>query len=106
MSKIYQVITDLSTMKIDVKHVAKLANLPLSQGEEEKYSKQLTKILDYMEVLNKVDTEDVEPTSQVTGLKSVMREDETSPSLTQEEVLQNAPKKKGGYFVTKGIFNG
>lgn len=92
-------------MKIDVKHVAKLANLPLTSEEEEKYSEQLSKILDYFEQLNQVDTSGVEPTFNVTGLNNVMREDETTVSLSQEEALSNAPKKKDSMFETKGVFD-
>lgn len=88
-------------MKIDVKHVAKLANLPLSSDEEEKYSEQLSEILEYVDQLNEVDTSSVEPTYNVTGLNNVTREDAPSPSLTQEEVLSNAFQKKNGFFVTK-----
>ena len=86
-----------------VEKAAKLANLPLSSEEEEKYSQQLSKILDYMEQLNKVDTEGVEPTSQVTGLVNVMRSDETAPSLTQENALKNANNKRDGFFVVRGV---
>lgn len=91
-------------MKIDVKHVAKLANLPLTPEEEEKYSEQLSAILGYFEKLNEVDTSDVEPTFNVTGQSNVMREDETAACLTQEEALSNAPKKKNNMFETKGVF--
>ncbi len=87
-----------------VKHVAKLANLPLTSKEEEKYSEQLSKILDYIEQLNKVNTSNVEPTFNVTGQNNVMREDTTAGCLTQEEVLQNAPKEKNKMFETKGVF--
>lgn len=82
-------------MKINVVKVAKLANLPLTKEEEKKYSDQLSKILEYMEKLNKVDTLGVEATFNVTGLSNVMREDETEASL---------PSKQG-HFVTKGVFN-
>lgn len=82
-------------MKIDVVKVAKLANLPLTKEEEEKYSKQLAKILDYMEKLNQVDTSDVDATFNVTGLSNVMREDETEAC---EEI-------KKGFYKTGGIFN-
>lgn len=82
-------------MKIDVVKVAKLANLPLTKGEEEKYSKQLSKILDYMEKLNQVDTSDVEATFNVTGLSNAMREDET----------ESCPVIKKGFYKTKGVFN-
>lgn len=91
-------------MKIDVKHVAKLANLPLTPEEEEKYSEQLSAILGYFEKLNEVDTKDVEPTFNVTGQSNVMREDETAGCLSQEEALFNAPKKKDSMFETKGVF--
>jgi len=90
--------------KDQVKHVAKLANLPLTTEEEEKYSEQLSKILEYVGQLNQVDTSDVEPTFNVTGQSNAMREDETTPSLSQEEALMNAPRKKNGMFETKGVF--
>lgn len=88
-----------------VKKVAKLANLPLTDQEEEKYSEQLSKILDYIDQLNEVDTSDVEPTFNVAGLSNVMREDKTVASLSQEKVLSNASKKQDGTFVTKGVFD-
>lgn len=87
-----------------VRKVAKLANLPLTPEEEEKYAEQLSKILDYFEQLNQVDIANVEPTFNVTGLNNVMREDETTLSLSQEEALANAPKKKESMFETKGVF--
>lgn len=77
-----------------VKHVSKLANLPLSKEEEAKYSNQLSRILDYMEKLNEIDTSKVEPTFNVNGLSNVMREDETEP----------CDIKQKGFFVTKGVF--
>ncbi len=87
-----------------VKKVAKLANLPLTLEEEEKYAEQLSKILDYIEQLNWVDTTNVEPTFNVTGQTNVMREDTTAKCLSQKEALLNAPKKKNGMFETKGVF--
>lgn len=90
--------------KDQVKHVAKLANLPLTSEEEEKYSEQLSKILEYVDQLNRVDTSNVEPTFNVTGQNNVMREDKTTASLSQEEALLNAPKKQNGMFETKGVF--
>lgn len=91
-------------MKIDVSHVAKLANLSLSSEEAEKYSEQLSKILEYMEQLNQVDTSDVEATFSVSSLKSVMRKDETELGLTQEQALQNTKSKENGFFKIKAIF--
>lgn len=85
-------------MKIDVKHVAKLANLPLSSKEEKKFEKQLSSILDYVEQLNSVDTKDVDITSQVTNLENVTREDKPDLSLDQEEALLNTKSKHNGFF--------
>lgn len=90
--------------KDQVKHVAKLANLPITEEEEEKYAEQLSKILDYIDQLNSVDTSDVKPTFNVSGQVNVQRKDETVASLTSEEALANAPKKENGFFVTKGVF--
>jgi len=87
-----------------VRHVAKLANLPITSQEEEMYSEQLSKILDYIDHLNSVDTSSVEPTFNTTGLSNVMRKDQVKPSISQQEALQNAPETKNGYFVTKGVF--
>lgn len=87
-----------------VKKVAKLANLPLSEDEEEKYSEQFSKILDYIDQLNSVRTEGVEPTYNITGQSNIMRADEASESLSQDEALQNAANSKDSYFVTKGVF--
>lgn len=87
-----------------VKKVAKLANLPITEGEVEKYSEQISRILDYMDQLNSVDTKDVNPAFNVTGLSNVMRKDEVGESLSQEEALKNANQKKEVMFVTKGVF--
>lgn len=92
-------------MKIDVKKVAKLANLPLTPEEEEKYSQQLSKILDYIEQLNRVDTSKVDATYNISGYTNVMAKDEVGDcTIPQEEALRNAPKKKNGFIVTKGVF--
>lgn len=88
-----------------VKKVTKLANLPLTEEEEEKYSEQLSEILEYIDQLNVVDTFGVEPTFNVTRNVNVLRKDETFASLSQEEALSNAPVKKDGMFVTKGVFD-
>lgn len=98
--------------KEQVKYVAKLANLPLTPDEEEKHSEQLSKILEYVEQLNKVDTSNVEPTFNVSGQSNVMSKDESVAGLSQNEALQNAPKKENarlpsgqGFFVTKGVLD-
>lgn len=88
----------------EVKHVAKLANLVLTQTEIEKFRKQLSAVLDYVEILKGVKTEKIRPTSQVTNLGNVFREDKAGPSLSQEEVLSGSRDKKEGMLKTKAIF--
>ncbi|MBI4096972.1 MAG: Asp-tRNA(Asn)/Glu-tRNA(Gln) amidotransferase subunit GatC [Candidatus Levybacteria bacterium] len=92
-------------MKVNVPHVAKLANLNLKENETAKLEKQLSAVLDYIKKLSEVDTKNIEPTSQVTGLENVTREDTVSPSLPQEKVLSSAKTKHNGFFVVKGILN-
>jgi len=88
-----------------VKHVARLAGLSLSKKEITKFQKQLSDILDYVAQLDEVDTSKVEPASQVTGLENVFRDDKTTPSLPQEEVLSGAKEKYNNFFKIKGIFD-
>ena len=94
-------------MKINVPHIAKLANLKLKNSEIKKFESQLSEILSYIEKLKEADTKNVEETSQVTGLENVTREDEidSSKTLTQEEALLNAKSKYNGFFKAKVIFN-
>ncbi len=90
-------------MKIDVKKVAKLANLELKPEDEKKFEDQLNEIVAYVEKLKEVDTKNVEITSQVTGLENITREDTPSPSLTQEEVLSGTNSKHNGLFKVGAI---
>ncbi|MFA5933093.1 MAG: Asp-tRNA(Asn)/Glu-tRNA(Gln) amidotransferase subunit GatC [Microgenomates group bacterium] len=90
--------------KDQVKKVAKLANLSLTQDEEDKYAEQLSAILDYIDQLNSAKIQNAEPTFNVTDLSNVLAEDEVKPSLTQDEALKNAPLSKNGFFETKGVF--
>lgn len=92
-------------MKINVEHVAKLANLTLSDEEIKKFETQLEETLKYVEQLDEVDTKNVEPTSNVTGLENIVDEDVARPSLSQEEALANAAATERGYFKVKGIFD-
>ena len=88
----------------DVKQIAALARLELSDADIEKYQAELSSILDYVDQIEKVDTKNVEPTAQVTGLTDVVREDEKVPStLTRDEILSNTPDKKDGYIKVKAV---
>lgn len=93
-------------MKINVHHVAKLANLPLKPVEVKKFEKQLAETLDYVNQLGEINTQNVEPTSQVTGLENVTREDEARPSLTQEEALSGTKNQRNGFFKVTAILGG
>lgn len=92
-------------MKINVPHVAKLANLSLHHKEIEKFEKQLSEILNYIEKLKEVDTKNVETTSQATGLENITREDNATPSLTQSEALVNAKNQHNGFIKVKVILD-
>lgn len=88
----------------DVKHIAYLAKLDIKEEKIKKFQKQLSQILNFVNHLAEVDTKDVTPTSQVTGLENVFREDVIKPSLSQVETLSNASRKHKGYFVVDAIF--
>ena len=90
-------------MKINVSHIAKLANLPLKENEIKRYESQLSAILDYIDKLKEAKTEKVEETSQTTGLKNVTRNDSASPSLSQKDALANAKSQTNGFFKVKAI---
>jgi aspartyl-tRNA(Asn)/glutamyl-tRNA(Gln) amidotransferase subunit C len=76
----------------EVQHIAHLARLELSEEELEKYSRQLSDILTYMDKLNELDTSNIEPTSHVIPLKNVFREDKAQITLSVDEALKNAPE--------------
>ena len=82
----------------DVEHVALLSRLELSEKDLDKYTGQLDAILAYIDVLNQVDTEGVEPLAHVLDMKNVMRPDVVQPSLPREAALQNAPEPEDGFF--------
>lgn len=86
----------------DVLKLAKLARLELSDEEVGAFRKELSDILRYVEQLQEADVEGLEPTTQVTGLKNVMREDQvTDYGATPEELLRLAPKSQDGHLKVK-----
>ncbi len=77
---------------MNIRQVAALARLELTDEEAERYQAQVEKILHYVEQLNRLDVTDIEPTAHASALYDVMREDAVvEPSLTREEALANAP---------------
>ncbi|MFN2464418.1 MAG: Asp-tRNA(Asn)/Glu-tRNA(Gln) amidotransferase subunit GatC [Candidatus Dormibacteria bacterium] len=86
-----------------VNHVAELARLGLSDDEKERLTTELSKILEYIDQLEELDTDDVEPTAQVNGLVDVFREDAVRPSLPGKSALQNAPSSEDQYFRVRAM---
>jgi len=88
----------------DVLKLAALSKLRLSEAEIEKFRTELTEILDYVEVLDKVDTKGLEPTYQVTGLTNVTRADKTNSYFAKPaELLKNAPALEKNQFKVKRV---
>jgi aspartyl-tRNA(Asn)/glutamyl-tRNA(Gln) amidotransferase subunit C len=82
----------------EVLHIAKLATLSLSEEEVGLFQEQLGKILEYFRKLEEVDTDNVEPMKHVIATENIFREDEPQESVSPEEVLKNAPKRRDDYF--------
>lgn len=93
-------------MKIDIRKVSILANLSIPEQDILVFEKQLDETLTTIQRLNEVDTTDIIPTSQVTGLENVLREDIVKPSLSQEEALKNAKHTYNGFFVVPAVLEG
>ncbi len=88
----------------EVEYVARLARLGLSDDEIELLRDQLSAILEYASVINQLDTDDVEPMTNVLPLRNVMRGDQTAPGLTlAEALLQNAPDVQDDQFRVRAI---
>ncbi|NGY93440.1 Asp-tRNA(Asn)/Glu-tRNA(Gln) amidotransferase subunit GatC [Bacillus megaterium] len=89
----------MSRISVDqVKHVANLARLAVTDDEAELFTKQLDAIITYAEQLDELDTTNVKPTSHVLDMKNVMREDKPAKGLPIEDVVRNAPDHKDGYI--------
>ena len=88
----------------EVKKIASLARLKLSPEEEKRYAETISAVLDYMNILNEVDTTGVEPTSQVTGLEDVYREDVPSDSGRQKKILAQMPQVEADELVVPEVF--
>lgn len=84
--------------KKDVEHVAKLARIELSEDEKEKFAKQLGDIIEYVDQLNEVDTEGVDPMAHPYPLTNITRVDRVEYDNTREELLLNAPDEEDGFF--------
>jgi aspartyl-tRNA(Asn)/glutamyl-tRNA(Gln) amidotransferase subunit C len=89
----------------EVRHVAMLARLGLSDEEVGRMREQLGQVLGYIDALQKIDTSQVAPTAQVGGHADVMRPDEPRPSFPDERVLANAPASEEPYFKVPAVLD-
>lgn len=84
--------------KESVKHVEDLAELNLTEAEREELTDDLAGIIDYVNKLQELDTEDVEPLRHILEVQNVLREDEKKNNLPRKEVFKNAPAKEDNFF--------
>jgi len=87
---------------VDLEHIAKLARINLTESEKNIFLPQLESVLEYLDVLNQVNTDNVEPTFRVNDQKNVLREDLIKDSFDQKISLSSALKTQDGYFVVPG----
>jgi aspartyl-tRNA(Asn)/glutamyl-tRNA(Gln) amidotransferase subunit C len=96
----------MAVTRKDVEHIAELARLKFVDAELDSFTEKLNEILNYMEKLNELDTENVEPLSHPVEGYNVFREDRIKPSILTEEALKNAPDKDEQFFRVPKIIGG
>lgn len=89
--------------RADVEHIAALARIGLTEDEIAIFQEQLSNILDQFELLKQLDTSSVAPTGHAVEVSSVMREDVAEGSLTPEDTLLNAPRRRDDFFQVKAV---
>ena len=90
----------------DVRHVAKLARLSLTDADVSRLTHQLGTILDYVGQIGEVDVEGVEPMATAVAMKNVLRDDVAGEALTVEQVLRNAPDSDPPFFKVPKVIGG
>jgi aspartyl-tRNA(Asn)/glutamyl-tRNA(Gln) amidotransferase subunit C len=93
----------MAEVPIDIDHVSKLARLPLSADEKQRFSAQFTRLFEFIRELQQLDVAQIHATAQVIPLQNAFREDVVEPSLDHEAALANAPDREGDYFKTPRI---
>jgi len=94
-------------MKIDIKVIEKLENLSMVEIEDkEKMAKELEEIVNFVEMLNELDTENIEPSFRVLDVTTPLRDDTPVKNDIIKDVLAHAPKSKDGYFIVPKIIEG
>ena len=86
-----------------MRHIALLARLGVDEADLEKFSEQLSNILENFEILQRVDTTGIPPTSHPVALNNVLRDDEVAPSLAPTEILSNAPREEEDCFRVRAV---
>lgn len=87
----------------EVLHIARLARISLTPADVDRFTAQLSGILDHFAALSAVDTEGVEPTAHPLPLSNVMRADIVAPSLSQDDALANAPEREDGFLRVRAV---
>jgi aspartyl-tRNA(Asn)/glutamyl-tRNA(Gln) amidotransferase subunit C len=95
----------LSLTAEQVDWVAHLARLELSAGERETMARQLTAVLDYVQQLQRVNTEGIEPLAHPLPVHNVFREDASQPSLPVADALANAPDRRGDFYGVPAVLD-
>lgn len=95
----------MSVTRKEVEHIAELARLELTESELEEYTVQLNQILEYVEKLNELDTENVQPLSHPVEAVNIFRDDVLKPSIDREGVLKNAPSKDEDFFMVPKVID-
>ena len=88
----------------EVEHIAELARLNLTEKEKQKFSDQLSDILDYASRLDSLDTSRIPPTASVLDIDLRLRKDEIQPGISREQVLQNSPESEENQFKVPPVF--
>lgn len=91
--------------RADVEYVAGLAQLTLDDATVDRLTGELGQILDYVDQLNELDTDGIEPMMHALDLTNVLREDEVKPSLDRDVALSAAPKTDGEYYLVPKILD-
>jgi aspartyl-tRNA(Asn)/glutamyl-tRNA(Gln) amidotransferase subunit C len=86
----------------DLEHIAKLARINLSESEKTIFLPQLESVLEYLDILNQANVDNVDPTYRVNDQKNILREDLIKDSFDQKTALSSAPKTQDGYFIVPG----
>lgn len=88
----------MALTRSEVEHVARLARLELSDAEKDEFTGQLNEILNFVDKLNELDTNGIEPTAHAIPIRNVFRPDQIEPPMDPELVLSNAPVRVGDFF--------